>query len=54
MGQASISKTGAQAGLYWSTNPGHDVKFFLGLSWRQPTVELMGRGDLNLCFMLLI
>lgn len=27
--------------LYWSTNPGHDVKFFLGLSWRQPSVELM-------------
>ncbi len=27
--------------VYWSTDPGRDVKFFLGLSWGQLTVEVM-------------
>ncbi len=34
-------RSGAGSTLYWSTNPGHSVKFFLGLSWCQPIVELV-------------
>ena len=34
-------RAGSDLALQWSTYPGHDVKFFLGLSRREPAIECM-------------